>query len=107
MIVGTVTKSIDTKWSGHDFRERFARSAGPSAVSMEIRKLNRKMSRENPLWGVPRIHGELLKLGIDVGETSVSKYGPPSKATLADRVELSMSRTVGSFSDARQLRFRV
>jgi len=32
------------------------------------------MSLENPLWGAPRIHGELLKLGIDVGETSVSKY---------------------------------
>jgi putative transposase len=42
------------------------------------------MSRENPLWGVPRMHGELLKLGIDVGETSVSKYmvrqrKPPSQ----------------------------
>ena len=32
------------------------------------------MSRENPLWGAPRIHGELLKLGIEIGETSVSKY---------------------------------
>ena len=32
------------------------------------------MSRENPLWGAPRIHGELLKLGIDIGETSVGKY---------------------------------
>jgi transposase InsO family protein len=32
------------------------------------------MSRENPMWGAPRIHGELLKLGIDIGETSVSKY---------------------------------
>src|SRR5262249_51006599 len=31
------------------------------------------MCRENPLWGAPRIHGELLKLGIDIGETSVSK----------------------------------
>src|SRR5258708_27974312 len=42
------------------------------------------MSREIPLWGAPRIHGELLKLGIDVGETSVSKYlvrgrKPPSQ----------------------------
>jgi hypothetical protein len=42
------------------------------------------MSRENPLWGAPRIHGELLKLGIDVGETSVGKYmvrgrKPPSQ----------------------------
>jgi putative transposase len=32
------------------------------------------MSRENPLWGVPKIHGELLKLGFDISETSVSKY---------------------------------
>src|SRR5579859_3270253 len=42
------------------------------------------MSRDNPLWGAPRIHGELLKLGIDIGETSVSKYlvrrrKPPSQ----------------------------
>ena len=32
------------------------------------------MRRDNPLWGAPRIHGELLKLGIDIGETSVGKY---------------------------------
>jgi len=32
------------------------------------------MCRENPSWGAPRIHGELLKLGIDIGENSVSKY---------------------------------
>jgi hypothetical protein len=49
------------------------------------------MSRENRLWGDPRIHGELLKLGIDIGETSVSKYlmrlqNPPSQTwrTLLD-----------------------
>jgi hypothetical protein len=32
------------------------------------------MSTDNPLWGAPRIHGELLKLGIEVGQTSVAKY---------------------------------
>jgi putative transposase len=53
-------------------------------VSPEIRELIRRMSRENPRWGAPRIHGELLKLGIDIGETSVSKYlvrspKPPSQ----------------------------
>ena len=42
------------------------------------------MARDNPLWGAPRIHGELLKLGIEIGETSVSKYlvrrrKPPSQ----------------------------
>ena len=44
----------------------------------------RTMSRENPLWGSPRIQGELLKLGIDMGQTSVAKYmvkhrKPPSQ----------------------------
>jgi putative transposase len=57
---------------------------GRPAVPKEIRALIRTMSRENPLWGAPRIHGELLKLGIDIGETSVSKYivrhrRPPSQ----------------------------
>jgi hypothetical protein len=42
------------------------------------------MSKENPLWGAPRIHGELLKLGFEIAESSVSKYmirrrGPPSQ----------------------------
>ena len=42
------------------------------------------MSIANPLWGAPRIHGELLKLGIDVGQTTVAKYmakqrRPPSQ----------------------------
>ena len=58
--------------------------SGRPAVSKEIRQLIRKMSRDNPLWCAPKIHGELLKLGIDIGETSVSKYivrrrRPPSQ----------------------------
>jgi putative transposase len=57
---------------------------GRPIISREIRDLIRKMCRENPGWGAPRIHGELLKLGIDVGESSVSKYmvrsrRPPSQ----------------------------
>jgi transposase InsO family protein len=57
---------------------------GRPAVPLEIRRLIRQMSIANPLWGAPRIHGELLKLGIDVGQTSVAKYmmrrrGPPSQ----------------------------
>jgi putative transposase len=47
---------------------------GRPAVSREIRELIRRMNRENPGWDAPHIHGELLKLGIDIGETSVSKY---------------------------------
>jgi transposase InsO family protein len=57
---------------------------GRPPVPREVRDLIRRMSRENPGWGAPRIHGELLKLGINVGETSVSKYlvrnrKPPSQ----------------------------
>ena len=46
---------------------------GRPAAPKEVRQLIRMLSRENPLWGAPHIHGELLKLGITIGETSVSK----------------------------------
>ena len=57
---------------------------GRPTLPREVRDLIRRMCRENPTWGAPRIHGELLKLGIDIGETSVSKYmvryrNPPSQ----------------------------
>ena len=53
-------------------------------MPLEVRRLIRAMSLGNPLWGAPRIHGELLKLGIDIGQTSVTKYmarrrRPPSQ----------------------------
>jgi len=52
---------------------------------LELRQLIREMSVDNPLWGAPRIHGELLKLGFDVGQTTVAKYmaqrrRPPSQS---------------------------
>jgi hypothetical protein len=47
---------------------------GRPLISREVRDLIRKMCQENPAWGAPGIHGELLKLGIDIGESSVSKY---------------------------------
>jgi hypothetical protein len=54
------------------------------AVTVEIRQLIRQISGANPLWGAPRIHGELLKLGIDVGQTSVAKiYGAEEGSSLA------------------------
>jgi putative transposase len=46
---------------------------GRLLVPREIRELIRTMNRENPMWGAPRIHGALLKLGNDIGETSVRK----------------------------------
>jgi transposase InsO family protein len=58
---------------------------GRPRVCRELRELIRRMSKENPLWGAPRIHGELLKLGFEVAESTVSKYmigrrGPPSQS---------------------------
>jgi putative transposase len=47
---------------------------GRPTTTHQIRALIRKMSLANPRWGAPRIHGELLKLGIDIGETTVAKY---------------------------------
>ena len=50
----------------------------------DVRDLIRTMSRENPLWGAPRIHGELLKLGFELSQATVAKYlvrhrRPPSQ----------------------------
>ncbi len=57
---------------------------GRPKTPADIRDLIRDMSIANPFWGAPRIHGELLKLGIDVGQTTVAKYmarrrQPPSQ----------------------------
>ena len=48
--------------------------SGRPKTPLEIRQLIREISLANPLWGAPRIHGELLKLGTDVGQTTVAKY---------------------------------
>jgi transposase InsO family protein len=50
------------------------RSGGRPLISREFRELIRRTSHDNPLWGAPRIPGELLKLSIDVSQTTVSKY---------------------------------
>ena len=59
--------------------------AGRPKIDRELRDLIRRMSRENPLWGAPRIHGELLMLGLEVAQSTVSKYmmrgrRPPSQS---------------------------
>jgi putative transposase len=71
------------------FRKHWAklsarRTVGRPPVNAEIIALVRKMASANPLWGAPRIHGELLKLGIDVAERTVSRLirkrrAPPSQ----------------------------
>jgi hypothetical protein len=79
-VIGWQRKSFGLFWSSKIRRGKPGRPRVPRQVSQLIRRL----SRDNPLWGAPHIHGELLKLGINVGETSVSKYmvrrrKPPSQ----------------------------
>jgi putative transposase len=69
------------RWHRRGFRLYWKRKSRPGRpgrpkVAMEIRALIRRMRQANPTWGAPRIHGELLKLGIDIAEASVSKYMP-------------------------------
>jgi transposase InsO family protein len=56
------------------WRWKSRRRVGRPAVPADIRDLIRMMNRDNPLWGAPRIHGELLKLGIDIAQSTVAKY---------------------------------
>jgi hypothetical protein len=61
------------------------RSWGRPEIDAEVRELIREMSRANRLWGGPRIHGELLTLGIEVAQSTVAKYmvrrrGPSSQS---------------------------
>jgi len=75
------------RWHRQGFRYYWrwkSRRCGRPKIDPEIKGLIRRMCLANPLWGAPRIHGELLKLGIDVSEATVSKYmvrrrGPPSQ----------------------------
>src|SRR6516162_5431556 len=76
------------RWHRAGFRcywRRMSRSrGGRPQIDTELRVLVRRMSLENPLWGAPRIHGELLKLGFEIAQSSVAKYmvkrrEPPSQ----------------------------
>jgi Homeodomain-like domain len=83
-----VQRDTILRWHRAGFRAYWRRKSrgrpGRPRVSRELRELIRRMSKENPLWGAPRIHGELLKLGFVIAESTVSKYmarrpGPPSQ----------------------------
>jgi hypothetical protein len=67
------------QWHRNGFRlywRRRSRHLGRPRMAREIRELIRNMSLANPLWGAPRIHGELLKLGFDVSQATVGRYLP-------------------------------
>ena len=76
------------RWHREGFRRYWARKSkrrGRPKLDAEIKSLIRRLCWANPLWGAPRIHGELLKLGINISEATVSKYmirdrRPPSQS---------------------------
>jgi putative transposase len=79
-VIGWQRKGFRRYWR---WKSRAGKSGRP-CVRPEIRGLIRQMSSANPLWGAPRIHGELLKLGIQISQASVGKYmvrqrKPPSQ----------------------------
>jgi putative transposase len=67
------------QWHRRGFRfvwrwQSGARRPGRPRLASDVRSLIRQMSRANPLWGAPRIHGELLKIGIEVSQATVGRY---------------------------------
>jgi putative transposase len=78
-VVGWHRKGFRLFWTWKIRRGKLGRPTVPKAV----RDLIRTMSRENPLWGAPRIHGELLKLGIEIGVLLATVLGPLRHFNLA------------------------
>jgi len=82
-VIGWHRKGFRLYWTWKSRRCRGGRPPFPR----DVRALISRMSRENPLWSAPWIHGELLKVGIEVSEATVSKYlarlpKPPSQTWL-------------------------
>src|SRR5256712_13363346 len=74
-VVGWHRQVFRLFWTWISRRKR----SGRLGVSPEVRDLIRKMAAANPVWGAPRIHGELLKLGIEVSERTVSRLLPRNR----------------------------
>ena len=87
-VVKVVQPETLVRWHRAGFRRYWCWKSRPVGgrpqINAELCALIRRMSIENPLWGAPRIHGELLKLGFEVAQSTVAKYivkrrGPPSQ----------------------------
>jgi transposase InsO family protein len=86
-VITIVRPETLVRWHRAGFRQywrwRSRSLGGRPQIDADLRALIRRMSVDNPLWGAPRIHGELLKLGFEVAQSSVAKYmvkrcGPPT-----------------------------
>ena len=71
------------------WRWKSRNGAGRPRIDRGLRDLIRRMSRENPLWGAPRIYGELLMLGFEVAQSTVSIYGATFEAAVANLEDVS------------------
>jgi hypothetical protein len=82
------------RWKSH-------RREGRPQIETELRALIRQMSTENLLWGAPRIHGELLKLGFSVAQSSVAKYihGQATRASESGMADLPAKPRAGHRRD--------
>src|SRR6266705_1172717 len=87
-VITVIRPETLVRWHRAGFRRYWCWKSRPFGgrpqIGAKLRALIRRMSIENPLWGAPRIHGELLKLGFEVAQSSVAKYmvkrpGPPSQ----------------------------
>jgi hypothetical protein len=77
-VIAIVRPETLVRWHRAGFRRywgwKFRSLGGRPPIGTELRALIRRMSQENPLWGAPRIHGELLKLGFGVAQSTVARY---------------------------------
>jgi hypothetical protein len=99
-----VTPDTVLRWHRRRFRDQWAklsrgRKVGRPSINAEIVALVRKMAAANPLWGAPRIHGELPKLRIDVAERTVSRLIPKRPAALPDLAHVPHEPCPGSSLD--------
>jgi Integrase core domain len=87
--VAVIQPDTIVRWHRRGFRTlwwwKSRRRLGRPGIAKDMRDLIREISRANPLWGAPRVHGELFKLGIDVAQSTVAKYmlrtrRPPSQS---------------------------
>jgi putative transposase len=95
-----VSPNTVLRWQRRRFRDYWIKlSARPIAgrppVSAEIKALVKRMAAANPLWGAPRIHGELLRLGIDVSECTVSRLLPKRRTPPSQTWRTFLANHVG------------
>ena len=105
-----VTADTVLRWQRRRFREYWSKLSGCStggrpAVHAEIKTLITRMATANPLWGAPRIHGELLKLGIDVAERTVSRLMPKRRPQPSQTWRTFLANHVRDWSPSTSSRF--